>query len=65
FDGNQDGKLNKEELMALMRAVNPHMAFTGDHLQAIVTEVFSMFPGGGGCRLRGCWPLTRQMTPGT
>eukprot|EP00854_Cymbomonas_tetramitiformis_P028600 gene28600-35475_t len=48
FDGNQDGKLNKEELMALMRAVNPHMAFTGDHLQAIVTEVFSMFPGGGG-----------------
>lgn len=43
FDGNQDGFLNREEMSALVVAVNPRVKFSDDQIAAILDEVFRSY----------------------
>ncbi|KAH0455522.1 hypothetical protein IEQ34_015554 [Dendrobium chrysotoxum] len=43
FDVNRDGGLNREEMSALVVAVNPRVKFTDDQLNAILDEVFRTY----------------------
>eukprot|EP00850_Spirogloea_muscicola_P004248 SM000018S03613 [mRNA] locus=s18:342383:347099:+ [translate_table: standard] len=43
FDANSDGSLNREEMSALVVAVNPNVKFTEDQISAILDEVFRTY----------------------
>ncbi|KAK2996430.1 hypothetical protein RJ639_025641 [Escallonia herrerae] len=43
FDGNQDGGLNREEMAALVVAVNPRVKFSDEQINAILDEVFRTY----------------------
>eukprot|EP00250_Pteridium_aquilinum_P001555 c11749_g1_i1 orf=382-2577(+) len=43
FDINQDGRLNREEMSALVVAVNPIVQFSEDQISAILDEVFRTY----------------------
>ncbi|XXG66099.1 hypothetical protein AAC387_Pa05g3645 [Persea americana] len=43
FDGNNDGGLNREEMAALVVAVNPRVKFSDDQISAILDEVFRTY----------------------
>eukprot|EP00959_Pyramimonas_sp_CCMP1952_P136284 2851669-Pyramimonas_sp.AAC.1 len=56
FDKNDDGRLSKEEMAALVVAVNPSVRFSEDQISAILDEVFRTygeFIDGGGLSLDG------------
>lgn len=43
FDANRDGGLNREEMAALMVAVNPRVKFSDEQINAILDEVFRTY----------------------
>lgn len=43
FDGNHDGGLNREEMAALVVAVNPRVKFSEEQINAILDEVFRTY----------------------
>ncbi|KAL5778136.1 hypothetical protein ACOSP7_011062 [Xanthoceras sorbifolium] len=43
FDGNRDGGLNREEMAALVVAVNPRVKFSDEQINAILDEVFRTY----------------------
>lgn len=43
FDGNHDGGLNREEMAALVVAVNPRVKFSDEQINAILDEVFRTY----------------------
>lgn len=43
FDGNRDGGLNREEMAALVVAVNPRVKFSNEQINAILDEVFRTY----------------------
>lgn len=43
FDGNNDGGLNREEMAALVVAVNPRVKFSDEQINAILDEVFRTY----------------------
>lgn len=43
FDGNKDGRLNREEMAALVIAVNPRVKFSDEQIGAILDEVFRTY----------------------
>ncbi|GFY86102.1 calcium-binding tetratricopeptide family protein [Actinidia rufa] len=43
FDGNTDGGLNREEMAALVVAVNPRVKFSAEQINAILDEVFRTY----------------------
>ncbi|KAL3514115.1 hypothetical protein ACH5RR_026832 [Cinchona calisaya] len=43
FDANQDGCLNREEMKALVTAVNPRVKFTNQQMKVILDEVFKIY----------------------
>eukprot|EP00252_Welwitschia_mirabilis_P015610 TRINITY_DN3445_c0_g1_i2.p1 TRINITY_DN3445_c0_g1~~TRINITY_DN3445_c0_g1_i2.p1 ORF type:complete len:848 (+),score=227.33 TRINITY_DN3445_c0_g1_i2:499-3042(+) len=43
FDGNKDGGLNREEMAALVIAVNPRVKFSDEQISAILDEVFRTY----------------------
>lgn len=43
FDANHDGGLNKEEMAALVVAVNPRVKFSDEQINAILDEVFRTY----------------------
>lgn len=43
FDGNRDGGLNREEMSALVVAVNPRVKFSDEQINAILDEVFRTY----------------------
>lgn len=43
FDTNQDGRLSREEMSALVVAVNPRVQFSEDQISAILDEVFRTY----------------------
>lgn len=43
FDENQDGRLNREEMSALVVAVNPRVKFSDDQIASILDEVFRTY----------------------
>ncbi|XP_010530319.1 PREDICTED: uncharacterized TPR repeat-containing protein At1g05150 [Tarenaya hassleriana] len=43
FDGNRDGGLNREEMAALVVAVNPRVRFSDEQISAILDEVFRTY----------------------
>ena len=43
FDVNNDGHLNREEMTALVVAVNPQASFNEDQIDAILDEVFRTY----------------------
>ncbi|GAY43831.1 hypothetical protein CUMW_077600 [Citrus unshiu] len=43
FDTNCDGGLNKEEMAALVVAVNPRVEFSDEQINAIIDEVFRTY----------------------
>ncbi|XP_008811839.1 uncharacterized TPR repeat-containing protein At1g05150-like [Phoenix dactylifera] len=43
FDGNGDGGLNREEMTALVVAVNPRVKFSDEQIGAILDEVFRTY----------------------
>lgn len=43
FDGNRDGGLNREEMAALVVAVNPRVKFSDEQINAILDEVFKTY----------------------
>ncbi|KAK3252396.1 hypothetical protein CYMTET_38302 [Cymbomonas tetramitiformis] len=43
FDKNSDGRLSKEEMAALVVAVNPSVRFSEDQIAAILEEVFKTY----------------------
>eukprot|EP00250_Pteridium_aquilinum_P009240 c18534_g1_i1 orf=221-2683(-) len=43
FDLNQDGRLSREEMGALVVAVNPRVKFTEHHVKEILNEVFRTY----------------------
>ncbi|KAL8127124.1 putative TPR repeat-containing protein At2g32450 [Apium graveolens] len=43
FDVNQDGGLNREEMAALVVAVNPRVKFSDEQMNAILDEVFKTY----------------------
>lgn len=43
FDLNQDGRLSREEMGALVVAVNPRVRFTEHHIKEILDEVFRTY----------------------
>ncbi|KAL6645834.1 hypothetical protein ACP70R_017442 [Stipagrostis hirtigluma subsp. patula] len=58
FDANGDGGLDREEMAALVVAVNPRVKFSEDQISAILDEVFRTYaefilPGGRGLSLPG------------
>ncbi|KAL6907584.1 hypothetical protein ACP4OV_002623 [Aristida adscensionis] len=58
FDGNGDGGLDRDEMAALVVAVNPRVKFSEDQISAILDEVFRTYaeyilPGGRGLSLPG------------
>jgi Ca2+-binding EF-hand superfamily protein len=53
FDVNGDGGLDRDEMAALVVAVNPRVKFSEDQISAILDEVFRTYaefilPGGSG-----------------
>ncbi|XP_062216128.1 uncharacterized TPR repeat-containing protein At1g05150-like [Phragmites australis] len=58
FDANGDGGLDRDEMAALVVAVNPRVKFSEDQISAILDEVFRTYaefilPGGRGLSLPG------------
>mmetsp|Transcript_10083 Transcript_10083/g.11784 ORF Transcript_10083/g.11784 Transcript_10083/m.11784 type:complete len:797 (-) Transcript_10083:746-3136(-) len=56
FDKNDDGRLSKEEMAALVVAVNPSVRFSEEQITAILDEVFRTYGeyiDGGGLSLDG------------
>lgn len=57
FDGNLDGRLNREEMAALVIAVNPRVKFSEEQIGAILDEVFRTYSdfieGEGGLSFEG------------
>mmetsp|Transcript_22546 Transcript_22546/g.31383 ORF Transcript_22546/g.31383 Transcript_22546/m.31383 type:complete len:815 (-) Transcript_22546:204-2648(-) len=56
FDKNDDGRLSKEEMSALVVAVNPSVRFSDEQIAAILDEVFRTYGtyiDGGGLSLDG------------
>ncbi|KAJ1297838.1 hypothetical protein BS78_01G408200 [Paspalum vaginatum] len=58
FDTNGDGGLDRDEMAALVVAVNPRVKFSEDQISAILDEVFRTYaefilPGGRGLSLPG------------
>lgn len=45
FDGNGDGGLDREEMAALVVAVNPRVKFSNEQINAILDEVFRTYAG--------------------
>ncbi|KAF5740820.1 hypothetical protein HS088_TW11G00900 [Tripterygium wilfordii] len=45
FDANRDGGLNREEMSALVVAVNPRVKFSDEQINAILDEVFRTYSG--------------------
>ena len=43
FDANHDGGLNREEMSALVVAVNPRVKFSDEQINAILDEVFRTY----------------------
>uniref|UniRef100_A0A6N2KPC6 EF-hand domain-containing protein n=1 Tax=Salix viminalis TaxID=40686 RepID=A0A6N2KPC6_SALVM len=43
FDGNRDGGLNRDEMAALVVAVNPRVKFSEEQIHAILDEVFRTY----------------------
>ncbi|TQD97976.1 hypothetical protein C1H46_016501 [Malus baccata] len=43
FDGNHDGGLNRDEMAALVVAVNPRVKFSNEQINAILDEVFRTY----------------------
>ncbi|KAL6143379.1 hypothetical protein ACLB2K_054074 [Fragaria x ananassa] len=43
FDVNHDGGLNREEMAALVVAVNPRVKFSDEQINAILDEVFRTY----------------------
>uniref|UniRef100_A0A2P2PJ59 Uncharacterized protein MANES_05G152300 n=1 Tax=Rhizophora mucronata TaxID=61149 RepID=A0A2P2PJ59_RHIMU len=43
FDGNRDGGLNRDEMAALVVAVNPRVKFSDEQINAILDEVFRTY----------------------
>ncbi|KAK4751386.1 hypothetical protein SAY87_004868 [Trapa incisa] len=43
FDSNRDGGLNREEMAALVVAVNPRVKFSDEQIKAILDEVFRTY----------------------
>jgi tetratricopeptide (TPR) repeat protein len=43
FDSNRDGCLNRDEMAALVIAVNPRVKFSKDQIEAILDEVFRTY----------------------
>ncbi|XP_058220707.1 uncharacterized TPR repeat-containing protein At1g05150-like [Rhododendron vialii] len=43
FDSNRDGGLNREEMAALVVAVNPRVKFSDEQINAILDEVFKTY----------------------
>ncbi|ESQ51831.1 hypothetical protein EUTSA_v10017699mg [Eutrema salsugineum] len=43
FDGNRDGGLNRQEMSALVVAVNPRVKFSDEQISAILDEVFRTY----------------------
>ncbi|XP_062163520.1 uncharacterized TPR repeat-containing protein At1g05150-like [Alnus glutinosa] len=43
FDGNRDGGLNRDEMSALVVAVNPRVKFSDEQINAILDEVFRTY----------------------
>ena len=43
FDGNRDGGLNRDEMAALVVAVNPRVKFSEEQINAILDEVFRTY----------------------
>ncbi|KAM1387926.1 hypothetical protein ACFX2I_016113 [Malus domestica] len=43
FDGNHDGGLNRDEMAALVVAVNPRVKFSDEQINAILDEVFRTY----------------------
>ncbi|XP_024519477.1 uncharacterized TPR repeat-containing protein At1g05150 [Selaginella moellendorffii] len=43
FDGNGDGRLNRDEMAALVIAVNPRVKFSDEQIRAILDEVFRTY----------------------
>ncbi|KAG6591285.1 putative TPR repeat-containing protein, partial [Cucurbita argyrosperma subsp. sororia] len=43
FDANQDGGLNRDEMAALVVAVNPRVKFSDEQINAILDEVFRTY----------------------
>eukprot|EP00252_Welwitschia_mirabilis_P015609 TRINITY_DN3445_c0_g1_i1.p1 TRINITY_DN3445_c0_g1~~TRINITY_DN3445_c0_g1_i1.p1 ORF type:complete len:855 (+),score=209.89 TRINITY_DN3445_c0_g1_i1:211-2775(+) len=43
FDNNKDGRLNREEMAALVIAVNPRVKFSDEQIAAILDEVFRTY----------------------
>ncbi|KAL1220439.1 putative TPR repeat-containing protein [Cardamine amara subsp. amara] len=43
FDGNRDGGLSREEMSALVVAVNPRVKFSDEQISAILDEVFRTY----------------------
>lgn len=57
FDANEDGRLNREEMAALVIAVNPRVKFSEEQIGAILDEVFRTYSdyiqGEGGLSFEG------------
>lgn len=57
FDANEDGRLNREEMAALVIAVNPRVKFSEEQIGAILDEVFRTYSdfiqGDGGLSFEG------------
>ncbi|GLT24999.1 hypothetical protein SLA2020_001570 [Shorea laevis] len=43
FDANRDGGLNREEMAALVVAVNPRVNYSDEQIKAILDEVFRTY----------------------